>query len=101
LSVLLDVSASLDEDVSLAIFIVNRSLTDASALSVNLADAKAVEILGVDVLSGTDPRAANTWKEPNVIVPRPASAQLSDNGGISVTVPALGFVVLRAKITPR
>ena len=97
----LDVSASLAEDGSLAVFVVNRSLTEAANLAVRLDDAKIAELIGVDVLTGTDPKAANTWEQPNVVVPTAGSARLTEDGGLSVTVPALGFVALRAKIVLR
>ena len=97
----LDVSASLAEDGSLAVFVVNRSLTDATTLAVRLTDAKVTELLGVDVLSGDDPNAANTWEQPNLVVPTSGSARLTDDGNVSLVVPALGFAVLRAKIAPR
>jgi alpha-N-arabinofuranosidase len=97
----LDASVSLAEDGSLAVFVVNRSLTDATALDIRLADAKVTEIVGVDVLTGTDPRAANSWEQPNLIVPTSGSAQLTDDGNVTLNVPALGFAVLRAKIAPR
>ena len=97
----LDVSASLAEDGSLAVFVVNRSLTEATALDIRLTDAKVTELLGVDVLSGSDPKAANTWEQPNLVVPMPGTARLMEGGGVSLTVPALGFAVLRARITAR
>ena len=97
----LDVSASLADDGSLAVFVVNRSLTEATTLDIRLADARVTELLGVDVLSGTDPKAANTWEQPNLIVPTPGSARLTDAGGIALAVPALGFAALRAKIALR
>jgi alpha-N-arabinofuranosidase len=97
----LDVSASLADDGSLAVFVVNRSTTDATDLHVRLSDAKVTEILGLDVLSGTDPKAANTWEQPNLVAPTPGSAQLTDGGGISLSIPALGFAALRARVALR
>lgn len=97
----LDVSASLAEDGSLAVFVVNRSLTEAADLALRFHDAKVTEIRGVDILSGSDPKAANTWEEPNLITPTPGSAQLGEDGNATFTVPALGFAAFRACITPR
>jgi len=97
----LDVSASLAEDGSLAVFVVNRSLTEETTLDIQLADAKVTGVIGVDVLTGTDPKAANSWEQPNLVVPRPGSARLTENGGVSLTVPALGFAALRAQVSPR
>ena len=98
---ILDVSSSLDEDGSLAVFVVNRSQQEAVTLDVALADAKATRVLGLDILAGTDPKAANTWDNPNVLVPKEGHAALTETGGISVTIPALGFAALRAVTQPR
>ena len=97
----LDVSSSLAEDGTLAVFVVNRSQTEAVTLDVVLADVKATGVLGVDVLAGTDAKAANTWENPNVLAPKAGTATLTETGGISVTVPALGFVALRALTAAR
>lgn len=97
----LDVSASLAEDGSLSVFVVNRSLTDAARLDIRLADVKATAVSGVDVLAGTDPKAANSWDNPHLVTPKPGVAALTQSGGIELEVPALGFAVLRAATVPR
>lgn len=91
----LDVSASLAEDGSLAVFAVNRSQTEATTLTITLADTKVTGITGVNVLSGSDPKAANTWENPNLLTPRTGEAQITPSGDVTVEVPALGFVALR------
>ncbi len=98
---MLDVSASLAEDGSLAVFVVNRSQTDAVTLDIHLTDVRASAVNGVDILSGTDPKAANTWEQPDLLTPKPGSASLTESGGLSLTIPALGFACLRAATTPR
>ncbi len=97
----LDVSACLADDGALGVFIVNRSQTDAVTLDVKLADAVVTQVVGVDVLSGADPKAANSWEDPNAVAPVAGSAAVTEAGGVSVEVPALGFVALRAKTAGR
>ena len=98
---LLDVSACLAEDGTLAVFIVNRSQTEAVPLNIQLTDAIVTQVLGVDVLAGTDPKAANSWENPNAIAPQSGSAQQTETGGITLSLPAPSFVSLRAATKPR
>lgn len=97
----LDVSASLAEDGSLAVFVVNRSQSEDTDLTVRLNDAAITEIRGVDVLAGNDPKAANTWENPNLLSPQSGTARLLEDGSASVRVPKLGFVALRAQTHAR
>lgn len=92
----LDVSSSLAEDGGLAVFAVNRSQTESVDLTVAISDALASAIIGVEQLSGTDPKAANSWEQPNLIAPKPGTARVNETGDIIVAVPALGFVSVRA-----
>ncbi len=97
----LDASATLAEDGTLALFLVNRSQTDPTTLTIKPEDFKVSGVLGVDVLSGSDPKAANTWDNPHLLTPQSGSAEINETGGLSVAVPALGFVCLRAKTEKR
>jgi alpha-N-arabinofuranosidase len=97
----LDVAASLAEDGSLSLFIVNRSQTEDAELVVRVADAAVTEISGVDVLTGNDPKAANSWENPNVVTPQAGQARVSEAGGIVLRAPKLGFAALRARTHPR
>src|SRR5207302_1968852 len=97
----LDVSASFAEGGALAVFVVNRSRTDAAQLNIRLADVKATEVTGVDILTGDDPKACNTWENPNVVAPKPGKARLSEDGGIELEIPAPVFAALRAATLPR
>ncbi len=91
----LDVSASLAEDGSLSVFAVNRSQIEAATLTISIADLKVTGVIGVDILSGSDPKAANTWENPNLLTPKPGQAQVSDSGVATLEIPALGFAALR------
>ncbi len=97
----LDVSASLADDGTLSVFAVNRSQADDLTLSVSLADAPVDAVHAVHILTGPDPKAANTWEDPNVIKPQTGTARVADDGSMSVTVPKLGFVALQSQATAR
>lgn len=97
----LDASATLAEDGTLALFLVNRSQTDALPLTFQLEDFKATGVLGVDSLSGTDPKAANSWENPHELSVEKGRASITESGSVCVMVPALGFTCLRVKTETR
>lgn len=97
----LDVSASLAEDGTLAVFVVNRSQTDAVPLYVRLADARVTSVIGADVLTGSDPKLANSWAQPQAVAPAPATASVTAQGGMEAVLPPLSFTAIRAATVAR
>lgn len=97
----LDVSATHEDDGTLAVFAVNRSQTEPVTLRTALTDAVVQSVGEAEVLTGPDPKAANTWEQPNVIVPTAGTASVTEDGAVEVTVPALGFVGMRCKLAGR
>lgn len=97
----LDVSAAHEDDGTLAVFAVNRSQTEPVTLRTALTDAVVQSVGEAEVLTGPDPKAANTWEQPNVIVPTAGTASVTEDGAVEVTVPALGFVGMRCKLAGR
>ncbi len=90
----LDVSASYDPETdSVGLFVVNRSLADDVEVSVSLGGRCATADLRTTVLTGSDPKAHNTWAEPDVIKPVPGSTSIDAAGHAHHTVPALGLSV--------
>jgi alpha-N-arabinofuranosidase len=94
----LDVSASLAEDGSLALFVVNRSQTDSLDLNIHFDDANFTGIKGVDTMTGSDPKASNSWDAPHTVEPAPGKAQMADNGSATLHLSPLSFTALRAAI---
>ena len=91
----LDVAASFDIDSSMvSLFIVNRSLGDDLEIEVSSADANINRVVGVEVLTGDDPKVQNTWDHPNLVAPVAGSAAMKD-GRVRLVVPSIGLVVVR------
>ena len=84
----------------LAVFAVNRSGAEDVELTLSVDDAVITEVRGVDVLSGTDPKAVNDWEHPRRVVPQAGNARLAE-GKAALKVPRYGFVALRAATRPR
>jgi alpha-L-arabinofuranosidase len=64
-----DAAASLDRN-RLHLFLVNRSLTERAAVTVEPADRAVAKLVDGETLCGTDPKAANTFGSPESVRPR-------------------------------
>ncbi len=95
---LLDVSASHDPATGKqAVFIVNRSQADAVVTDVVWQDESAVKIDQTWQLAGSDPKAGNSWEEPNRLVAKAISVPEVQDGRATLSLPPLSFTVLTAR----
>jgi len=96
---LLDVSASYDEAAnSHAVFIVNRSQTESLPTELVWQDRAPQRIKAVQQLSGTDPKAANTFENPNRIVPVSVAAPTVSDKRATLVLPPLSFTVIETAL---
>lgn len=95
---LLDVSSSYDEaSQTNAIFIVNRSQNESLPVELHWQDRVPASVVSAYQLSGTDPKAANSFENPNNIVTRPiAVPEIADQSAM-LTLPPLSFTVIEVK----
>jgi len=92
---LLDVSASYDAATGKSgVFIVNRSQTESMTIDLNWQDRTPRCINAVDQLSGTDPKAANSFENPNAVISQPIAAPVLDGNRTTFVVPPLSFTAL-------
>jgi len=95
----LDVSASYDvEKQKGAVFLVNRSQTETILADLIWQDGKTIHIDQAWQLAGKDPKATNTWENPNQLVANPIPVPAVDAGRTAVEVPPLSFTVLDTRI---
>ncbi len=95
----LDVSASFDEERQKgAIFIVNRSPSDAVDAQLTWQDGKAVQVEEAWQLTGSDPKEANTWENPERLVAKSIAAPVVDGTGTTLRLPPLSFTVLTTRV---
>lgn len=97
----LDVSASLDEQGRLAVFLVNRSLTEDVTVRVAPADVAFTAVDACRVLIGPEPKAANSWENPTVIQPAEHRAIVTEQGALELTVPKLALCTVRGTTVRR
>ena len=91
----LDVSASYDAETQQgAIFLVNRSQTEAVITDLVWQDGKAVQVDKAWQLAGNDPKAINTWDAPNRLVAKAIPVPAVEDGCATLSLPPLSFTVL-------
>jgi alpha-N-arabinofuranosidase len=95
---LLDASATLDPTTNrLSIFVVNRSSTDNLPLEIRLPDQdKLSQFSEVHQLAGRDPKAANSFDNPTLLVPQKLRPLPIQNNSARLLLPPLSFTVLSA-----
>ncbi|MDP6666751.1 MAG: alpha-L-arabinofuranosidase C-terminal domain-containing protein [Dehalococcoidia bacterium] len=90
-----DASASFDEATgNLSLFLVNRSVDEDVSMRIVLDDRSVTGPGTVHIVTGDDPKLANTWDQPNNVAPSEGKAETNDTGGLTVTVPKLGMAVV-------
>ncbi len=96
---LLDVSASYDEEHNTAaVFIVNRSQTDSLPVDLVWQDRAPKAIKSVQQVAGTDPKAANSFDNPNVIVAKPGDVPQLDGSTATLVLPPLSFTAVEVAL---
>ena len=87
----LDASAILNGD-RLSVSLVNRSLEEPMELRVHLADRAVASLESAEVVSGTDPKAENTYENPNAVVSRAFDDVTIQDGVATLKLPPLCVV---------
>ena len=96
---LLDVSASYDEaNNTQVVFIVNRSLTDSLSVDLHWQDRAPKSIKAVHQVAGTDPKAANTYEDPNQIVATTVAAPAVKDSLATLVLPPLSLTVVEVAL---
>ncbi len=96
---LLDVSASYDEASGKgAVFIVNRSQTDSLPVEMIWQDRAPQRINSVQQVAGTDPKAANSYENPNQITAVSVAAPGISDRSATLVVPPLSFTAVEVTL---
>jgi len=98
---LLDVTASFDAPSGDgAVFLVNRSQGQAMQVTLNWEDVSPGSLTGAWQMSGSDPRAANSFEVPDAVTSRPIALPVLDGGKVTLLLPPLSFTVLTSRHAP-
>jgi alpha-N-arabinofuranosidase len=89
----IDASAIWNQD-KLSIFIINRSLDKNLELSIQLGDRQIKNIQNCAILSGKDPKDANSFENPELLsIENYGKANIIDDQ-VEISVPILSFITL-------
>jgi alpha-N-arabinofuranosidase len=89
----IDASAILGRD-RLHIFATNRSLTDEAEVVVDLSDGSVESVVGAELLTGTGPKAANSFEDPDQVTSKAYDEVEIRDGNAVVRLPALSFCAM-------
>ena len=84
----IDTSAILDGDL-LKVFLVNRNLEQPAEVRIQVGDAQVAEFVDAEFLSGTDPKAENSFESPNRIHSCEHDEVTIANGVATVSLPPM------------
>ena len=91
----LDVSASWDEGSGKwSVFAVNRRMEGPEAVELEVRGMADHGPVGVIQLAGNDPKAANTFEQPNAVAPTSLGAHALQDGKLSLSLPPMSFTVI-------
>ncbi len=95
----LDVSASHNAETGTnAVFIVNRSQTESIPVDLHWQALRPSSIKSAYQLAGTDPKAANSFDNPNQVIAAPITAPEVKDCGTSLLLPPLSFTTLEVAL---
>ena len=77
---------------------VNRSLTERMPIEIRWGDVAPKRIISAHQLSGDDPKAFNSWEDPNRLTTRPIYAPKIIDGVAQLSLPPLSFTALGVEL---
>ena len=93
----IDASSILDGD-TLQVFATNRNLTESAALTIDLADRDIKSFVDAELLSGIDPKAINTFDQPDNVVANDFSDVKIVDGKAVLELPPLSVCAMTLKL---
>jgi alpha-N-arabinofuranosidase len=82
------------EDGMLHVFMVNRSLDETATVQVELADGAIAALESGELLCGTDPKAVNTFEQPDLVRPQALEDMRVADGKAEVELPPLSVAAM-------
>jgi alpha-N-arabinofuranosidase len=92
----IDSSAILEDD-RLHVFATNRSLSEVARVQVRLSGRSLSKLEAAELLTGPDPKAANSFEQPDVVRSQPFTAVTFTDGSAEFDLPPLSVAALTIK----
>lgn len=93
----IDASTILNGD-TLQVFAVNRSLDETAQVCAILSDGAISEFESGELLTGSDPKAANSFEQPDLITPEPLTGVKVADGYAAFELPPLSVAAMTLQI---
>ncbi|MDR3337396.1 MAG: alpha-N-arabinofuranosidase [Treponema sp.] len=93
----LDAAAVLADNGDLAIFAINRNLTESLPLELKLRGFSGYKVEEHIIVESANPKDTNTEQEPDKVKPHSGGNAAIDDGVVSATLPKLSWNVIRLK----
>ena len=93
----LDASAILDGG-KLHAFVTNRSTEEDMELTLAVGGADVTKVIDADIVSGTDPKATNTFEQPDRVVSRPLDGIAVGGAGAVLKLPPLSVAAVTLEL---
>jgi alpha-N-arabinofuranosidase len=90
----IDASATIDSDGAVSLFILNRDLEKARDVEVVWREGMPQRVQFAQVLTGTDLKASNSFRNPKIVAPQPFEAPKSGAKTV-LQVPARSYTVIQ------
>jgi alpha-L-arabinofuranosidase len=94
----LDASA-IQNGKQISVFAVNRSLEESMDLDIRLGGGRIEKLVSGEIISGNDPKASNTFEQPNQVTPREFKDAVINSAGATLKLPPLSFVAATFEIS--
>jgi len=90
-----DAAATFDPETGdINLFLTNRDVNRALTVDINIGDRIVIGANRATTLGGMDPKAANSWDQPNVVSPVSTSVTSFSGNRATMSVPAPGFAAV-------
>jgi alpha-N-arabinofuranosidase len=93
----IDTSAIRGDSV-LNVFLTNRSLTETAPVTVSFPGGQLTGVQSAEIVTGSDPKALNTYEKPNLITSQPLKSVTVRDGQGYVELPPLSVAAVTFKI---
>lgn len=94
----IDASAILG-DGALHTFLINRNLSEIAEVEIDLAGEKVESVISAEVVHGLDPKASNTFENPNKVIRHPFRTVVVREGKAILQLPPLSVAAITFRVS--
>lgn len=88
------------EEGRVHLFLTNRSLDSEAPVEVELLGVRAAALASAEIVTGSDPKAANSWDNPDCVKAVPFGQLEVTEKGVRAVLPPMSFVAATVEVHP-